>query len=632
MSYQTKSVLNIIKEIESSKVYLPALQRKFVWDKGRIQLLFDSMMRNFPIGTFLFWNLEKEVADNYVFYEFLKEYDERNPYNKKKVGHFLNPDIIGVLDGQQRLSSMYIGLQGTHTEREKGRHYSNQNAYKKTELYLNLLSLPFKVSSEDTLEFLEDQNFEFRFLSEHESKSWIFRTSKKIDENGNEITQEEYMFWFKVGKVLSWNEDPEYDQIFEKLETFNENQLKSIIENKRFIKRAFETLNNRIKKDKLINYFEVNKKDLEDILKIFVRVNTGGILLNRTDLLFSTIVATWENGREEIENLLKEINSKGDRFSFSNEYLMRACLVLTDSPVLFKVNSFKTENVQKIKNEWKNIASAIRKTVDLLVEFGFSDSFLTSQNSTIIISYYIYKGGILNDATKFEIKKYLVHALLTGIYGGSQDQLITSLRNYLRVIDQKEGEKENYKLKNISFSFDDLLKLELPSRKSIYIEENEIDNFFNYRKGSGSFLVLSLLYPQLKYKEVQFHQDHIHPSSKFNKEIFEQIGLSPELQEEWLNLRDTVPNLQLMEGRENESKNNSSFKEWINRKEIREQENFKVNNYIPYEVSLDFNNFKSFYDCRKTLLKAKLKEVLAIKKIIQADDDIYIETGSGIED
>ena len=106
MTYKSKSIFQIVTEIESSKVYLPALQRKFVWGKPQIELLFDSLMRNFPIGTFLFWNLERDVANTYVFYEFLKEYDDRHPFNNRKEGSFLNPEIIGVLDGQQRLSSI----------------------------------------------------------------------------------------------------------------------------------------------------------------------------------------------------------------------------------------------------------------------------------------------------------------------------------------------------------------------------------------------------------------------------------------------------------------------------------------------------------------------------------------------
>lgn len=358
MAYKSKSILQIVKEIEGGKVYLPALQRKFVWGKPQIELLFDSLMRNFPIGTFLFWNLDKQVANNYVFFEFLKEYDQRHPYNIRKVGSFLNPEIIGVLDGQQRLSSMYIGLQGTHTEKAPYMRWADDNAYRKSQLYLNLLSLPYHISGENTIEISEERNFEFRFLTKSESEDWVYRRTKQTNEIGNETIIEESMFWFKVGDALSWNEDPEFDIIIDELiaECKNEEQKRQINEKRRVIKKSLETLNKRIATEQLINYFEIDKKELEDILKIFIRVNSGGTQLNKTDLLFSTIVATWHDGREEIEKLLQKINRKGDGFGFSNEYLMRCCLVLTDAPVLYKVNSFKSENVQKIKDEWTKIA------------------------------------------------------------------------------------------------------------------------------------------------------------------------------------------------------------------------------------------------------------------------------------
>jgi uncharacterized protein with ParB-like and HNH nuclease domain len=626
MGYKSKSILQIVKDIESSKMYLPALQRKFVWGKQQIELLFDSLMRNFPIGTFLFWNLDKEVANNYVFYEFLREYDQRNPYNKRKDGSFLNPEIIGVLDGQQRLSSMYIGLQGTHTEKAPYMRWNNDRAYRKSMLYLNLLSLPYVIDNEDNIELIDDKNFEFQFLTEHESIDWIERRVKRLDENGSEKAFEERMFWFKVGDVLTWKADPDFDKIISKFIDESKNKIVNglIGDQGRVIKKALEILHKRITKDELINYFEIDKKDLEDILKIFIRVNSGGTQLNKTDLLFSTIVATWDDGRDEIESLLQRINKKGDGFNFSNEYLMRSCLVLTDAPVLYKVNSFKSENVKKIRDEWTQISSAIEKTIELLVEFGFSDNLLTSQNATIIIAYYIYRGGQINDQAKSEFKKYLIHALLTGIYGSSQDQLITVLRNAFR-----RNEKDaNGKLTS-HFSFDEMLKIELPSRKSLFITDVELGNFLNYKKGASSFLVLSLLYPHLRYNEVQFHQDHIHPASKFTEEAFLDFGLNEEDQKQWLEFRDMVPNLQLLEGRQNESKNATEFKVWLSQKNESEQNHFRVSNYIPDKVELEFKNFRNFFEKRKEKLKTELKRVLAVNNEMQMSERDFLEQETG---
>ena len=105
-------------------------------EKKQIELLFDSIMRGYPIGTFLFWKLSTDHAGDYVFYEFLKDFNERNPFNRKKEGAFLSEPIIGVLDGQQRLTSIYIGLQGTHAERIKNGRMNNDDAYPETRLYL----------------------------------------------------------------------------------------------------------------------------------------------------------------------------------------------------------------------------------------------------------------------------------------------------------------------------------------------------------------------------------------------------------------------------------------------------------------------------------------------------------------
>ena len=134
MSYHSKSISEIVDDIEFEKAFLPAIQRKFVWPKEKIEYLFDSLMRNFPIGSFLFWELKKEKAQEYVFYSFLKDYDERSPYNIRKDSSFRHEEIIGVLDGQQRLSSLFLGFQGTHRSRTKHKKGLSDKNFPKSKL------------------------------------------------------------------------------------------------------------------------------------------------------------------------------------------------------------------------------------------------------------------------------------------------------------------------------------------------------------------------------------------------------------------------------------------------------------------------------------------------------------------
>jgi uncharacterized protein with ParB-like and HNH nuclease domain len=627
MSYDVKSIQQVIKDIDGNKIYLPAIQRKFVWKKRQIELLFDSIMRKYPYGTFLFWYLHRDNADNYVFYEFLKEYDERNPYNRRKTGSFLHNEIIGVLDGQQRLSSIYIGLMGTHTERTPYQRINNPNAFEKKSLYLNLINLPYTVDQEkDEIILDEGKNFDFKFLAHEEDFFWSVR---KRDVDGQEV--EDPLLWFKVGKVLSWNDGVEYEQKIKLFLNNNDNDLqrKTIEENKRLIIYTLRTLHTRINSDQSINYFQIKKDDLEDILKIFIRVNSGGTVLSKTDLLFSTIVATWDDGRQKIEKLQEKINQKGDKFNFSNEFLMRCCLLLVDAPVVYKVHSFKSENVNKIQNEWTRIETAILKTVDLLVEFGFDGSRLTSQNAVIIMAYHIYKGGDLSENSKKGMRLYLIHALLNQIYSNAQDQLLDALRNGLR---HQENEQVCYSLKSNEFSFDTLLKIRLPGRKSLAISKNDIEDFLLYKKGPVSFMLLSLLYPHLRYQDQVFHQDHIHPYSAFNPSNLAAIGVGKERHEEWMKLRDTVANLQLLNRRVNESKNATPLNNWIQKMPQSEHESYFRENFFPEGVSLEFASFMDFYKKRKEILRKKLETILAVSSDTLGFSDIGDEGDYNLDD
>lgn len=608
MSYHSKSISEIVDDIEFEKAFLPAIQRKFVWPKEKIEFLFDSLMRNFPIGSFLFWELKKEKAKDYVFYSFLKDYDERSPYNMRKDSSFRHEEIIGVLDGQQRLSSLFLGFQGTHRSRTKHKKGLSDKNFPKSKLYLNLMSLPYIRNEKGGIEEDGDIDFEFRFLTEEQSQE----TERKI---GNENL--ESVLWFRVGSVLDFHKEPDIDNEYEKLLTqeLTDQQRIDLEENKRYVKVALTRLHKRTV-DPLINYYKVTKDDLDDILKIFIRVNSGGTILSKTDLLFSTIVATWENGRDEIETFLKDLNLKGDGFNFNNDFLMRSCLVLSDLPVLFKVNSFKSKNVQLLKDNWEKIKSALVKTVDLLESFGFNSSVLTSQNAIIVIAYYFMKSGDNSETSKQGIKKYLLHALLKNVYGGQGDQIIASFRNALRTssVDEVSG-KKSYHLKQKEFPIETFLNLKLTANKTLKITEEDIEDFMYHKKGANSFFVLSLLYPNLRFNQVHFHQDHIHPNTRFSNSKLKDEGILQEKWEKWQNIKDTVPNLQLMEGRENSSKNATLFKEWFEgtdrsgKKNVSDPIKFKKDNFIP-NTEFDFNNFDKFYSKRKELMKLELIKVL----------------------
>ncbi len=593
MSYETFSVEDILEKIGMNEVYLPAIQRKFVWDHDQIESLFDSIMRGYPIGTFLFWFVRGKHRNNYTFYKFIQEYHERDSYlNETASNPHLRREIIGVLDGQQRLSSLFLALQGTYAYRRRYARKHSPTAYPKRKLYLNLLK--DGGTGQD-----EELHFDFRFLDDDEAS--------KVDEE---------QLWFLARDVLRWGRDPDddeyYDQVLE--ESGHSPELAAAIRGKRkTIKKNLRILHQRLVRDEIISYFRVKEQDLDKLLDIFVRVNSGGTVLKKSDLLFSTIVANWEDARPEIENLLETINRKGEGFGFDNDFIMRSCLVLTDSPVLFKVKGFRKKNIVRIKAEWDRIKGALVKTVDLLVSFGFNEENLKSNNAVIPIAYYIMKGGKLNSRVKKELQKYLIHSLLKRVYGRQGDQVLSKIRDSLR---KKDG--DDYKLKQGAFNFDDLAGTKLPGSASLKLTQEDLQDILESRKGPYTFMVLSLLYPNLRFGQVKFHQDHIHPASQFDEKKLKSLSIPKETRRTWQRRKDELPNLQLMEGTENKSKNRTPFRDWLygkgdsSKRQVADPSKFLRDNYIPANVSLEPVQFEDFFERRKQLLRDQIMRKLIV--------------------
>tara|TARA_B100001971_G_scaffold142603_1_gene131769 strand:- start:200 stop:1948 length:1749 start_codon:yes stop_codon:yes gene_type:complete len=575
--YHEESIADVISRIDSNQIFLPALQRKFVWKTKQIESLFDSIMQGFPIGTFLFWELNnKKTINDYVFYEFVDHYHERKSRNEQAILSG-KKKIISVLDGQQRLTSMNIALRGSYSYKIHRKHSSNPNAYPKRYLYLNLLPRPD-----------EDFEYEFKFLTEE--------LAQKTDEKH---------VWYLVNKVLRWNSSSDVNEHYSYLKKTNDRKV--ITKNRDTIKQSLRTLYKRLCRDKYITHFDLMDMEIDDVLDIFIRVNSGGTKLSKTDLLMSTISASWERARDEVEDLLEDINDKGRKFNFDIDFIMRTCLVLLDLPILFKVRSFGTETIDTIRQKWNDICNAIDETVDLLVDFGFDGLTLTSRNSVIPIVYYVYKQGRTKDHERKELKKYLQHALLTGFFGSHGDQALANLRKYLR----KENGEGEFELKKKRFSFDELRDtLHIPG-KTLEITEEDIDDFLEYRKGRKAFVILSILYPNLQYNEIKFDQDHIHPAVMFKPRKLRKLELDEVTIDRWMDIKDQIPNLQMMEERRNRVKNRTPFKEWLlTRNENGDVSAYLKQNYIPENVSYDLRNFEEFFERRRIILRNKLADIL----------------------
>lgn len=207
-----------------------------------------------------------------------------------------------------------------------------------------------------------------------------------------------------------------------------------------------------------------------------------------------------------MDSLLSEMNKMGEGFKFSNDFIIRNCLYVLDMSVSLKVETFKRDSVLKIKENWTDISQAITQTVSILEEFGFHSENILSYVAVSPMVYYIYKGGTLDDDSKKELKKYMVIVQLKKLFGTASNSVLTSIREALK------------NAKDSSFSMDNLKDVRLAGDRNLRYTEEEVDAMFDtYEVGPYTFMLLSLLYPDLNYGSKEFHQDHMHPYASFEE-------------------------------------------------------------------------------------------------------------------
>ena len=580
MSFQTPiTIKKALNEISRNKYLLPSIQREFVWDTNQIEVLFDSIMQNFPINSFLFWKVFDERVTDYKFYKFITDYHERDNYRNDVYNTSGENEIIAILDGQQRLTSLYIGLKGSYTYKEPRKRWDNDLAFQKRKLYLNILS-----KSKDI-----DKKYDFKFLTENESK----------DNDNNTL-------WFKVGDILNIKSPYDLNSfVFDKQEELgiSSNKSRYALDT---LMRLHDTVNNKAS----INYFLEEDQSLDKVLNIFIRVNSGGTSLSYSDLLLSIASAQWKkkDAREEITKFVDEINSIGDGFNFNKDFVLKSCLVLSGiQNISFKVDNFNQKNMLKIESLWDNIKESIRLSVLLAESFGYNRDTLTSNYALIPIAIYINKLGNQKnfiDSPKFEIDrknifKFLIISLLKRLFGGQPDNVLKPIRDIIN---------EN----QLSFPINEIKDKFKGTNKSLSFDNEDIDSLFDYKYNQAyTYSILALLYPSLSFKN-KFHKDHIYPKSIFTSKNLDSLGLNKDDMEFYLGNFDFLSNLQLLEGLHNIDKSNKDFKEWLdsNFTDNEDKKSYMKKNYIPSNIDLSLNNFPEFIEERQKLIRNYLIKVL----------------------
>jgi hypothetical protein len=550
-------------EAEGGGFWLPNIQRPFVWYEDQIARLFDSIMREYPISTLLVWKTKEEVKHRKFIDNFLPDL---------KLSSFYVPDNtrskMMVLDGQQRLQSLFIGLRGSYFGRE---------------LYFDVLS--GVMSAPEDIRY----RFGFRDLA---NATWPWVKFKDIVFQNNKLPGE------IAEALIQFAPSPISDS------------------DRRVVGRNVERARQEFVNDDNITFQELDGIDnpdayqLDDIVEIFIRANSGGTKLGKSDLLFSLLTSSWDAADGEMESLLEDLNQ--GNFSFDRDFVLKSCLSVLGKGARYEVDKFRDGKTKEdIISKWPELSVAIKDVRDLLVTKTYirSDKAMPSYLALIPLIYFRYHFPA-QFGTNENLAKYLLRVLTTGVFGGSPDNLIDKL---VRNIDEQAD-----------FVLTEIFGVIRADQRSLDISPNVI--FEQYYGSRSIHLFFNLWYRDFNYAPALGANgpevDHIFPQSllKTVKDLNPDSGKRNILHYR-AEHRDQIANCMLLTADENgfSGKCAKPPSEWFAASRFAStaaQEQYLSMHLIPKDPALwKLDRYDDFIEARKELIREKFSYMLQNEKV-----------------
>ena len=293
MSYKPRSLFRLLDDINSA-IFLPHIQRPFVWDEDQMVRLFDSLMRNYPIQTFLFWRTKDEIK--------ARKFMQRVDWNAN-LHDLYEPAVsesgvekVFVLDGQQRLQTLYAIFRGGIAGIDGA---DAQYAY-------------YDVTSGAPD---EDEEIHHPIVFAH--------TPMELP-------------YYRLADLLTRDAQRNNEEIADDINEFLDQTMEETPDEcrtrQRQVRRNIAQLVSLLREDK---HFWIQELDgvandfpYARVLEIFVRVNSGGTKLSAADLMFAAMKEGWADVEEKIEEIVDILNSDS-RLSFDKNLVLKCIVTAT---------------------------------------------------------------------------------------------------------------------------------------------------------------------------------------------------------------------------------------------------------------------------------------------------------------
>ncbi len=223
-------------------------------------------------------------------------------------------------------------------------------------------------------------------------------------------------FWFKVGDILELKSVINYAREHEL-----EGEESALLEN---LKNAFCT-------EKLISFFEETEKDLDKVLNIFIRVNSGGVKLSYSDLLMSILTASFSSDiREKMNELVDNLKYRGFP-NMGQDQVLKTCLLLVGSNTEFKLKNFNKKNIKEIEDNWEKITDSIYNATELLETFGYA-GYLSSAYILSSLAYFYFLNSKMNENDKEQALIFVRNAQITSYFSSTTDTKLSAIAHSIK--------------------------------------------------------------------------------------------------------------------------------------------------------------------------------------------------------
>lgn len=559
-------IVRALNDAESNGgLWLPNIQRPFVWSEAQIERLFDSIMREYPISTLLVWRTREPIKHR----RFISDWKDSLKVSDAYVME--NNDAKGmVLDGQQRLQSLIIGLAGSYNGKE---------------LHFDVLS-GGKASPEDI-------RYRFRFLPAATAQwPWVrFKDVLRDMSRGRKLPME-------VAQELCDHAQPGLSD-----------------EEARCVQKNIARAQHEFIIDENISYQLLDGVDdpeaytTEDVVEIFIRANSGGTRLGKSDLLFSLLASDWALADEEMEELLEELNRTG--YGFDRDFVLKSCLVMLGQGAKYEVTKFRKPEVREaFVAHWAELSDAIKAVRDFLHGKTFlkSDKAVPSYLGLIPLIYLRYQYPDQWKGTAGR-EDYVLRTMLTGAFSGTPDNLIDRC---VKSIDEHKA-----------FDLDEVFHIIRSDGRSLEVTP---DTILGTRYGRPlSHLIFNLWYRSFDYEPALEdslpQQDHIFPQHFLNaqREVNPETGRLRKTY--WAEEQHQIANLALLTAKENgfQGKSGELPETWIP-KQLKDDPEFLDRHLIPGDPELwKAENFRKFIEARRELILERFKPYLQSSQTVGED-------------